>query len=189
MRVKARLPRSCARFTVSAHGWLVDAGSTEPVSIKFPANREVNREFCENWPATGILMPKSASQINKLQPNSLRNGTGNFRPYQGASFKEQAISRQVSGAPMHVILAAPAGQSATGAVPDSHRRHSAARRARHGKPEIFNILRVWLTDQVSARFVVLCRARLRAQDQFSRAESAASCARARSRPRGPRSCR
>ena len=43
--------------------------------------------FCENWPATGILMPKSASQINELQPNSLRNGTGNFRPVSGSIFQ------------------------------------------------------------------------------------------------------
>jgi hypothetical protein len=67
---KIRVARDCV---------VVDAASIEPVStVKFPANREKNREFRGNRPFAGDLGVQSTSEFNCLQRNSLRNGTGNF---------------------------------------------------------------------------------------------------------------
>ena len=62
--------------------WLADdAVNCEPVSAsKFPANREINREFRRN----SAIQPRFARLINgrefnSLQPNSLRDRTGNFQ--------------------------------------------------------------------------------------------------------------
>ena len=55
---------------------VADAVAFEPVSTsEFPANREKNREFFWiNWDFGG----QCASQFNRLQQDSLINGTGNF---------------------------------------------------------------------------------------------------------------
>ena len=44
---------------------------------KFPASRETNREFCSILHFDFDV--QSASEFNGFQPNSLRNGTGNFQ--------------------------------------------------------------------------------------------------------------
>ena len=57
----------------------VDALQIEPVSkLKFPANREINREFCRFRLSCTIFAPNRQANSVALQLNSLRKGTGNF---------------------------------------------------------------------------------------------------------------
>jgi hypothetical protein len=66
----------------------------EPVSaVKFPANRQINREFYRLRPSTAIFGAQTAREFNGLQPNSLRNGTANFF---GASREFLAKNREFS---------------------------------------------------------------------------------------------
>jgi len=65
---------------------------------KFPANREINREFCRIWPSATIfwsnqrgiqqLPAEFPAQRNREFPNA----------YQGKFFKEQGIGALISGA-------------------------------------------------------------------------------------------
>jgi hypothetical protein len=58
---------------------VADAVAIEPVSAsKFPANREINREFCEILAAATLFAPQSASKFNGFERNSLSKVTGNF---------------------------------------------------------------------------------------------------------------
>jgi hypothetical protein len=58
---------------------VADAVDIERVSAsEFPANREINREFCEIPLPPAILTPQSPREFNGFQPNSLNNRTGNF---------------------------------------------------------------------------------------------------------------
>src|SRR5665811_1067029 len=57
---------------------VADAVTYEPVStLKFPANREKNREFRRIRPLSAILKADT-SKFKGLQRNSLRNRTGNY---------------------------------------------------------------------------------------------------------------
>jgi hypothetical protein len=61
-----------------------EAVPMEPVSAsKFPANREINREFGNLGPRSAVLAPPSTSDFNGLQSNSLHTRTGNFWSEQG----------------------------------------------------------------------------------------------------------
>jgi hypothetical protein len=63
---------------------VVDAARIEPVShLKFPANREINREFRGNRPSVGILTPNR--RANSMVCNQI--------PYA----MEQGIFKRVSG--------------------------------------------------------------------------------------------
>ena len=61
------------------HSLAEDAVRRQPVSAdRFPANREINREFCEIRPLPCNFGVQSSNEVNRLEPNSLRNRTGNF---------------------------------------------------------------------------------------------------------------
>lgn len=56
-----------------------DAVLIGPVSnLKFPANREINREFCRVRALSSNSGRQSAREFNDLQPNSLHNGNREF---------------------------------------------------------------------------------------------------------------
>jgi hypothetical protein len=98
---------------------------------KFPANREINREFCGFRPSTTILVLQMASKFNGLQSSSLCNGTGNLCAETGnvlqrtgnfrqdirercrptASQVEAALSLRLSASECTVLTFAPAVRS------------------------------------------------------------------------------
>ena len=71
---------TCRNSPQTVNCVVADAVAIEPVSASnFPANREINREFC----AFGKLRlrisgTQYACQINALRAISFANGTGNF---------------------------------------------------------------------------------------------------------------
>jgi hypothetical protein len=68
-----------ARPDVSKTWWRTHSGSNQSPTPKFPANREINREFCGFWRLAADFDTQSARRFNGLQPDSLRDGTGNFQ--------------------------------------------------------------------------------------------------------------
>jgi hypothetical protein len=69
----------------------------QPASNRSPtsnslANREINKGISRKQAIRWDFDAQSASQFNGLQPNSLRNGTGNFQTcIREEFFKEQGI--------------------------------------------------------------------------------------------------
>jgi hypothetical protein len=58
---------------------VADAVTVEPVfNLKFPANREINREFRRISTLGAILKAGTPAKFRGLQENSPLNGTGNF---------------------------------------------------------------------------------------------------------------
>jgi hypothetical protein len=71
---------------------VVDAARIEPVSTpKFPANREINREFCGFWRLAAILTPnrRAGSMVYNQIPYATEQGI--FKRVSGKFFKEQGI--------------------------------------------------------------------------------------------------
>src|SRR5689334_19466779 len=60
--------------------WLADdTVRLAPVSrVKFPANREISREFSKKMSPPGDSALKNTGSINNLRANSLLSGAGNF---------------------------------------------------------------------------------------------------------------
>jgi hypothetical protein len=59
---------------------VVDSARIEPVSISnYLLTGKLTGNFAETGPFRWDFDAQSASQFNGLQPNSLRNGTGNFQ--------------------------------------------------------------------------------------------------------------
>ena len=58
---------------------VANAVAIEPVSgPKFPANREINREFCRIRPHEAIFAPAQAANSMPCREIPYANGTGNF---------------------------------------------------------------------------------------------------------------
>jgi hypothetical protein len=74
------------------HCVVADALWIEPVSTpKFPANREINREFCGFWRLAAILTPnrRAGSMVYNQIPYATEQGI--FKRVSGKFFKEQGI--------------------------------------------------------------------------------------------------
>jgi hypothetical protein len=82
-----------------------DAVSCEPVSaMKFPANREINREFFRNRFLSAGDSPLRARFINGFRENSLTMGTGKILKLTG---KIQRLSARLQGIGMNALALAP----------------------------------------------------------------------------------
>jgi hypothetical protein len=76
----------------------MQTGSNRSCMAKFPANREINREFCRFRPSAGDFRAKSASELSGLQQNSLCNGIGNVWTHNREFFvKSREFSRGPAG--------------------------------------------------------------------------------------------
>src|SRR5262249_30799913 len=83
--VTPRNPRGCRMYFCKlgiphrdGTAWLTMQSACElGLHTKFPANREINREFCRIRPSTAIFV--SDQDADSIAYNSLRNGTGNFQ--------------------------------------------------------------------------------------------------------------
>jgi hypothetical protein len=62
----------------TAWWWMQPASNRSPTSNSL-ANREINKGISRKQAIRWDFDAQSASQFNGLQPNSLRNGTGNFQ--------------------------------------------------------------------------------------------------------------
>jgi hypothetical protein len=80
---------------------VADAVAVEPVSAsKFPANREINREFCQFCPYLQPALLDSRNDFASLRRNSLpiragniSQGTGKLQP-KNSDLKTQSRSQQ-----------------------------------------------------------------------------------------------
>jgi hypothetical protein len=73
--------------------WLTMQSAATGLHSKFPANREI-KGISQNPAVHRDFRVGSAREFQSLQPNSLRNGTGNFwDTYQGQFCVEQGILR------------------------------------------------------------------------------------------------
>jgi hypothetical protein len=72
---------------------VADAVTVEPVSTpKFPANREINREFCRIRPLTAILKADTRANSEAYSRIPCSTEQGIFTEEQEISWREQGIS-------------------------------------------------------------------------------------------------
>jgi hypothetical protein len=91
-------PRQCGllgdRFNVSVGdrtGWLMSQSHSNPSPMKFPANREKNREFCQFQSESAIWAPSQPANSIAYSQIPCKTEQGIIPAEQGINFKEQGI--------------------------------------------------------------------------------------------------